>query len=169
MPPIVAQQLARLDKQGVYPPFLAKLHVLVQRCNDRGFYYWATNGVRTWEEQDALYAIGRTTGRLGHVVTKARGGQSLHNFGVACDFALDADPGRPGLQPDYKTEHYLVLGEEAVRMGLVSGGFWKSDLKDFPHVQLPYKEHGLSLPLLQAAYKKGGMPEVFRLFDHQSW
>jgi len=49
--------------------------------------------LRTFAEQDALYAQGRTKlfdnagNRLG-VVTKAKGGQSLHNYGLAFDIVL---------------------------------------------------------------------------------
>src|SRR6478736_3448878 len=40
-------------------------------------------GLRTIEEQDALYAQGRTI--PGKVVTKAKGGSSYHNYGLAID------------------------------------------------------------------------------------
>ncbi|PKG36731.1 LysM peptidoglycan-binding domain-containing protein, partial [Psychrobacter sp. Sarcosine-3u-12] len=40
-------------------------------------------GLRTYEEQNKLYAKGRTAS--GSIVTKAKGGQSNHNFGVAID------------------------------------------------------------------------------------
>jgi peptidoglycan L-alanyl-D-glutamate endopeptidase CwlK len=49
--------------------------------------------LRTFAEQNALYAQGRTKlydakgKRLG-VVTKAKGGQSLHNYGLALDIVL---------------------------------------------------------------------------------
>jgi hypothetical protein len=43
-------------------------------------------GVRTFAEQDALYAQGRT--RKGLRVTNAKGGQSYHNYGLAADCAL---------------------------------------------------------------------------------
>lgn len=42
-------------------------------------------GRRTMEEQAALYAIGRTS--PGKVVTKAKAGQSYHNYGLAFDWA----------------------------------------------------------------------------------
>ena len=38
---------------------------------------------RTYAQQDALYAKGRTA--PGSIVTKARGGQSNHNFALAVD------------------------------------------------------------------------------------
>lgn len=43
-------------------------------------------GLRTIEQQDAIYAQGRTT--PGEIVTKAKGGHSYHNYGLAIDFAL---------------------------------------------------------------------------------
>ena len=49
--------------------------------------------LRTFAEQDALYAQGRTklfdaNGKKLGVVTKAKGGQSIHNFGLALDIVL---------------------------------------------------------------------------------
>ena len=52
--------------------------------------------LRTFLEQDSLYAQGRTKlfdnqgKRLG-VVTKAKGGQSIHNYGLALDIVLIKD------------------------------------------------------------------------------
>ena len=42
--------------------------------------------LRTFPEQNALYAQGRT--KPGPRVTKAKGGQSYHNYGLAIDFCL---------------------------------------------------------------------------------
>lgn len=42
--------------------------------------------LRTIEEQDALYAQGRT--KSGKIVTNAKGGQSIHNYGLAFDIVL---------------------------------------------------------------------------------
>ena len=52
--------------------------------------------LRTFREQDALFAQGRTrlfdnNGRRLGIVTKARGGQSIHNYGLALDIVLLAD------------------------------------------------------------------------------
>lgn len=46
-------------------------------------------GLRTIEEQNAIYAQGRTT--PGKIVTNAKGGKSYHNYGLAIDFALIRD------------------------------------------------------------------------------
>jgi peptidoglycan L-alanyl-D-glutamate endopeptidase CwlK len=56
--------------------------------------------LRTFAEQDALYSQGRTKlfddkgKRLG-IVTKAKGGQSIHNFGLALDIVLLKDANNP--------------------------------------------------------------------------
>ena len=46
-------------------------------------------GFRTFKEQDALYAQGRT--KKGEVVTNSKGGQSVHNYGFAVDIVLIID------------------------------------------------------------------------------
>ena len=57
--------------------------------------------LRTFAEQDALFAQGRTRlfdtqgKRLG-VITQARGGQSFHNYGLAFDIVLLTDNDRNG-------------------------------------------------------------------------
>ena len=56
---------------------------LISECKNLGRQIIVTQTLRTIEEQDALYAQGRT--RPGNIVTKAKGGYSLHNFGVAFD------------------------------------------------------------------------------------
>lgn len=45
--------------------------------------------VRSWAEQDALYAIGRTL--PGKIVTNAKGGESYHNYALAEDIVLLKD------------------------------------------------------------------------------
>lgn len=56
-----------------------------------------TEALRTIEYQNGLYALGRTkvnpdgkssSKPLGNIVTKAMGGQSYHNYGLAVDFCL---------------------------------------------------------------------------------
>jgi peptidoglycan L-alanyl-D-glutamate endopeptidase CwlK len=45
--------------------------------------------LRTFAEQDALFAQGRT--KPGKIVTKAKGGLSYHNYGLAIDVVLVLD------------------------------------------------------------------------------
>jgi peptidoglycan LD-endopeptidase CwlK len=59
---------------------------LVQKAALSGITVKVVSGLRTYAEQDALYAQGRS--RPGHIVTHAKGGYSNHNFGIAFDVAV---------------------------------------------------------------------------------
>jgi peptidoglycan L-alanyl-D-glutamate endopeptidase CwlK len=106
--------------------------------------------LRTFAEQDALYAQGRTKlfddkgKRLG-VVTKAKGGQSIHNFGLALDIVLLKDTNSDGkfesaswetnidFDKDGKADWMEVVNILKNR-GWIWGGDWKS-FKDAPHFE----------------------------------
>ena len=87
------------------------------------------SGTRSYLEQDALYAKGRTA--PGPVVTRARAGYSLHNFGIAIDLGIFSADGKK-----YHEEHplYRELGPLGESLGLEWGGRWKSII-DEPHYQ----------------------------------
>jgi peptidoglycan L-alanyl-D-glutamate endopeptidase CwlK len=87
------------------------------------------SGTRTYEEQNALFRKGRF-GNSGPVVTKARGGQSNHNFGIAWDVGI-FDNGRY-LQ---ESELYDDAGRLVALPGVEWGGNWRT-FKDRPHYQL---------------------------------
>jgi peptidoglycan L-alanyl-D-glutamate endopeptidase CwlK len=123
---------ARLDLDLINPDFLAKVLDAIAACEARGHRYIATSGYRTYGEQDALYAKGRTV--PGAWATNAKGGQSSHNFGIAIDFVYDKDIAKPGVQPGWELKDYAVLIEEVEKRGLHSG----KNYKDHPHVSLPY-------------------------------
>jgi peptidoglycan L-alanyl-D-glutamate endopeptidase CwlK len=108
------------------------------------------SGTRTYEEQDELFAQGRT--KPGKIVTNARGGQSNHNFGIAWDIGL-FDNGSYNENDD----DYIVLAH-TVLPGLNSlewGGNWHS-FKDFPHYQL--KAVSESVAAIRQLFEEG---EVF--------
>ncbi|WP_422631181.1 M15 family metallopeptidase [Pseudomonas silesiensis] len=84
------------------------------------------SGLRTYEEQDALYARGRPDN--GPTVTNAKGGQSNHNFGIAFDIGIFEGGKYLGNSPKYK-----AVGVLAMDLGLEWGGNWKS-FKDEPTV-----------------------------------
>jgi peptidoglycan LD-endopeptidase CwlK len=87
-----------------------------------------TQGLRTFEEQDALYAQGRTAS--GDVVTNARGGQSYHNYGLAVDVA-PVENGR--VNPNHYPQNQAVTVGKS--LGWEWGGDWKT-FKDRPHFQI---------------------------------
>lgn len=160
--------LGRINTLALYQPFCERLNALLNACEARGAIYVATCGLRTYQEQDGLYARGRSV--PGGIVTNARGGQSLHNFAIAVDFCKHAGPTYEGhLLPDYRDNQYVILGEEAAKIGLEWGGSWLS-LKDTPHIQLPYnRAHGIKLRQLDALYRQGGYPAVFAFLDKFPW
>lgn len=87
-----------------------------------------TSGTRTYAEQDALFAKGG--------VTKARGGQSNHNFGLAFDITIFDGP-----QPVWESPLYQTIGKLGESLGLSWGGRWTS-IVDEPHFELrpPWSE-----------------------------
>jgi peptidoglycan L-alanyl-D-glutamate endopeptidase CwlK len=104
-----------------------------------GVYCRFTHTLRTFEEQEELYKIGRTKlvdaeGRRLGIVTKARGGQSYHQYALALDFCImesrtatwdvTKDMDKDG-KPDW-FEVISIFKEN----GWESGADWK--FKDFP-------------------------------------
>lgn len=159
--------LGRIDTEALYQPFLEILNALLNACAARGAIYVATSGLRTYEKQDELYALGRTTGVVGHHVTNAPGGFSPHNFAVAVDFTRHKGDSYDGkLDPDYRDAENGILGEEAQKLGLEWGGSWHS-IKDTPHVQLPLRSKGITWGMMREWYSTGGYPEVFRQLDQR--
>jgi peptidoglycan L-alanyl-D-glutamate endopeptidase CwlK len=86
-----------------------------------------THTLRTFAEQDALHAIGRS--KPGKVVTNAKGGQSFHNYGLAIDFVLLVN-GQVSWAID---KNWLAVISIFESYGWESGHHWK--FKDSPHVQ----------------------------------
>ena len=84
-----------------------------------------TQALRTFAEQNALYAKGRTV--PGSIVTNAKGGDSYHNYGLAFDVAIVEN----GVVSYNITPEIAAIG---VRYGLEWGGNWTS-FKDNPHFQ----------------------------------
>lgn len=101
---------------------------LVQKAAARGIEIKIISGFRSYEEQNALYAQGRTT--PGKRVTNAKGGESNHNFGIAFDIGVFEGT-------DYLDEspNYDVVGALGMELGLDWGGNWQS-FKDRPHYEL---------------------------------
>lgn len=87
------------------------------------------SGYRSVEEQNRLYAQGRTT--PGNRVTNARGGSSWHNYGLGMDVAQWNDR---GTNIDWADgDFYDRYGAIAEDNGLEWGGRWTNPV-DRPHV-----------------------------------
>ncbi|HET7832248.1 MAG TPA: M15 family metallopeptidase [Gallionella sp.] len=101
---------------------------LVQKAALNGIRIKIISGLRTYAEQDALYAQGRTS--HGSIVTNAKGGYSNHNFGIAFDVGIFEGASYLGDSPKYK-----AVGVLGMELGLEWGGNWKN-MVDEPHFQL---------------------------------
>lgn len=104
-----------------------------------------THTLRTYAEQDALYAQGRTM--PGKKVTNARGGQSIHNYGFAFDIVilLDTDgSGRFATASWSVDKHWLRVAEYFKSLGWTWGGDWTS-FKDYPHFEKTFGHNWQSL------------------------
>lgn len=110
---------------------IATLHRLVQPkarellklASGQGIAARVTSGTRTYAEQDALFDKHDGT-------TKARGGYSNHNFGLAFDLTIFN-----GEQPIWESIKYVILGRLGKSIGLTWGGDWVS-IQDEPHFEL---------------------------------
>jgi len=103
---------------------------LVHKAAAVGVTIKIISGLRTYEEQDTLYAQGRTINKDKDIVTNAKGGQSNHNFGIAFDIGVFEGTKYLKDSPKYKT-----VGILGVELGLEWGGNWKT-IVDQPHFQL---------------------------------
>ena len=136
------------DLTKLYPPFKAKIDALQVAL---GPSWRITSAYRSPEEQDKLYAQGRTT--PGAIVTNARGTppQSYHLLGLACDWVKAVNG-----KADWSPKTFDALGVEARKIGLEWGGAWK--FLDLPHTQAS----GLKLTDLQREFAKGGLVGVWK-------
>jgi hypothetical protein len=132
-----SQGTERLNQQrlaNLCPSLATRARAMLDLCAKAGLAILVTQGLRTWEEQDDLYAIGRTTPPIGkqHVVTNAKGGQSFHNFGLAFDIVVLDSIGKA----DWDTNHpgWNMAARIGKSVGLEWGGDFTS-LKDLPHYQ----------------------------------
>ena len=100
----------------------------------KGLQYTAICGTRSWEQQAALFAQGRT--KPGKIVTNAKPGSSFHNFGLAIDCGVF----QAGEYVDESCPHiadkiHKLMAPLAEKNGLRWGGNFKS-IVDTPHFEL---------------------------------
>lgn len=116
-----------------------------------------THTLRTFAEQDKLFAQGRTA--PGKIVTRARGGQSYHNYGLAIDIALLVDRDGNGTfetaswdtKSDFDQDgraDWMEIVDIFKRYGYEWGGDWR--FRDAPHFQ---KTFGKSIAELSALHR----------------
>lgn len=83
---------------------------------------------RTFEESDKLYQQGRTT--PGEIVSKAKPGQSYHNYALALDFHLQVN----GVDKWEVNHDWMTVVNIFKRHGFTWGGDFSS-FEDYPHLE----------------------------------
>lgn len=124
-----------------------------------GMQIRVTSGLRTFEEQLALYNRGRTT--PGRIVTNAKPGESMHSYGVAVDICFAGKD--PYLD---QNPNSVFLWNEFARFGRSAGFFPGLDFKtlvDKPHLEMRYG--GLDADSLFILYERGGLRAVWAKLD----
>ncbi len=136
---------ARLGVRGMDADVVRIVRDVIKEMHAEGIYVGIAQAYRTFAEQNALYAQGRT--KPGAIVTNARGGQSNHNYGVAVDIFV-----YPGtfakaefLQPSDARMKKIVAAMK--RRGMKWGGDW-SGFPDYPHFELYSPVSGQKKPSL---------------------
>ncbi len=115
---------------------------------------------RSYEEQDRIYAQGRTD--EGRIVTNAKGGESWHNMtwadgtpvSHAIDFAFEERGTQHPTWANSTTEErkaWQLLGAMGKAIGFVWGGDFEN-LKDFGHF---HRSGGDSIDKWRATYERG--------------
>lgn len=137
-----------IDK--LIPSLQVKANELIRLCHCANVAILVYSGLRTFVEQNAEYAKGRTIlktadGKRQAKVTKAMAGQSYHNYGLAFDCApvVNGKIDWSGTSSPWRS-----LGALGKSLGLTWGGDWK--MKDLPHFEY---RNGVHWSALLAAYK----------------
>ncbi|SER36304.1 peptidoglycan L-alanyl-D-glutamate endopeptidase CwlK [Gracilibacillus ureilyticus] len=132
----------------LHPVVEDAMEQLVNKSEEKGIPILITDDFRSVEEQNAIYARGRSEG--GTVVTNAKGGESYHNYGLAIDFAIQPNPGEAIWDLEYDGNNngesdWMEVVSIAKSLGFSWGGDF-TQFKDYPHLQMDF---GLSIRELQ--------------------
>ena len=114
---------------------LKKDYLEINKNLPKGVRLRFTQTLRTNAEQDELYAQGRT--KEGKIVTNAKGGQSIHNYGLAFDIVILLDKDNDGTFESVSWEvdkYWMRVVDFFKSKGWTWGGDWKS-FKDYPHFE----------------------------------
>ena len=143
----------------MHPILRTELTNILSEIEQGGVSIRLTQTLRTIQEQNDLYAIGRT--KPGKIVTNAKGGQSYHNWALALDICLLHKDGSVSwsLNEDLDKDgiaDWMEVVKVFEKYGWEWGGKWK--FKDTPHFQ---KTFGKSIKDLQNCKKdKDGYPII---------
>lgn len=128
MDPISEQRLS-----SVNPVLAQKIRAAAEAVAPTKLFFRVYSGLRTAEEQNALYAQGREV--PGDIVTNAKAGESMHNYGLAADIVpfMSGESGALNWNP--ASAQYRAMVAALKEQGLAWGGDWVH-FKDLDHFQM---------------------------------
>ena len=145
----IANRISTLDL--LYFPFRIQLLRGLQMAHEADIPVRIFETFRSRPRQGNLYANGRTRG--GRVVTNAKPGESMHNYGLAADLVMHIDGEWTWGHPDL----YHKLGPVMEAAGLK----WLGRSRRFPElVHYQYRDTP-SIYIMQELYKKYGIEGVW--------
>ena len=112
------------------PPVATAARAALAECEAKGLSVLVTCTYRSGDEQNALFAQGRT--KPGQIVTNARAFQSLHQFRVALDI-VPLVHGKPEWDGSNPVWHQIAAIFKA--HGFEWGWDWKR-FREMPHFQM---------------------------------
>lgn len=142
--------------QEVHPELARRVRQLADLLS---FPLRVTQGLRTWAQQDSLYAQGRTD--PGKVVTNAPAGHSMHNFGLAVDVVpLNPDGSADWNDKDAQWQEVLA---KAPSCGLAEGAEWRT-FPDMPHLY-PQEVPANPTEEMRQTFADNGLEAVWGIFS----
>jgi peptidoglycan LD-endopeptidase CwlK len=136
--------------KDLHPNIRAKAREFLNKAEKQGLKLRIVSGLRDFQEQAELYKMGRTkkidpiTGKKIDIVTNAKAGQSMHNYGLAIDVVSIVNG-----KEDWENTDWKKVAQIGKSVGFEWGGNWKTFI-DRPHFQMTF---GNSLAQLQGKYK----------------
>jgi len=138
----------KLNVKGMDQDVVAITRKVIVEMHKIGVLVGVSGAYRSFAEQDAIYAQGRT--KAGEIVSNAKGGQSNHNFGVAVDlFQYSKDGSEAIFESD---ANFGKIVKTMKKYGMEWGGDWQG-FKDTPHFQLYDAVRGQKKPTKQTESK----------------
>jgi peptidoglycan L-alanyl-D-glutamate endopeptidase CwlK len=146
----------------ICPQLAAKIRTLSDILEGEGILIRVVQGLRSWTDQDGLYAMGRTA--PGKIVTNVKGGYSYHNYGMAVDCVPSIHGTELAYQPDWNKNHpaWQRMIEVGKSLGLTCGALWRT-FPDAPHFQLEGRfPAGGPNDEVRQLFRDGGMESVWQ-------
>ncbi|UHQ21449.1 M15 family metallopeptidase [Lysobacter sp. 5GHs7-4] len=126
---LIPDKIVSADRRwdAIDPAFQQRVLAIYAVMKQRGYEMALVEGYRSPARQAELSAAGKAT--------RAKAGQSCHQYGLAVDSAiLKAGKLQWNMNDPWVKDGYFLYGELAEQAGLTWGGNWRS-IKDYVHVE----------------------------------